>query len=314
MSFMKNVWGLVAAVLSGVLLAMCYPGFGVDGLVWVWAVPVMAALWVFGNKNTQNGKRVKWRGFGLGWLCGMAFWVINVSWLKSMGDLDGVPAGAAIFAWLGLSAYLSIYFGIWGAVLASVGNPWKESDSLTDSNKEKKKSRVELLVEEKMMASDEKSALALSGGKLGGRFQGGVKESFKTMRFALLAASLWVFLEWLRGYLFTGFGWSGVGVAFHDNATMAQSADLVGVIGLSFLPMLMCAMVVQLVRRMVCEARAGKFKPHYEIAMTVGLVALAFVYGVVKIGQYKNAESIDVKVVLLQENIPQTLKWGKLNW
>ncbi len=304
MIFIKNVWGLLAAVVSGLILAMCYPGYGVDGFVWIWAVPLMAALWVFGNKNAEDGKRVKWRGFGLGWLSGMVFWSINVSWLLAMGDLDGVPPVAAVFAWLGLSAYLSIYFGIWGAVLASVGNPWKKSSGLSETTKPRKKSRVEQLVEEKMEASEER----LSGAS--GKLKGGTKESFKTMRYALLAASLWVVLEWLRGWLFTGFGWSSVGVAFHDDATMSQSADLVGVVGLSFLPLLVCAMSVQLVARMIGEARAGKFKPHYEIAMTLGLVALAFVYGVVKIGQYKNAETIEVKVLLLQENLTQSLKWG----
>lgn len=320
MKVMRKTWGMLAAALSGVMLAMCYPGFALDGLVWVWAIPLMAALWIRGDKNAQCGNRVKWRGFGLGWLCGMVFWLINVSWLAAMGDLDGVPPAAANFAWVGLSAYLSLYFGIWGAVLASVGNPWRKSDQVTNSNKEKAqskpKSRVDQLVEEKLRKADMKSSLAVSGSagnstvKASGKFSGGLRESLRTMRFALLAASLWVVLEWLRGWLFTGFGWSGVGVAFHDNATMAQSADLVGVIGLSFLPMLVSAMLLQLVWRMVAEAKVGKFRPHYEIAMSVGLVALAFVYGVVKIDQYKDAESIDVKVLMLQENLPQSLKWG----
>ncbi|MFT5906403.1 MAG: apolipoprotein N-acyltransferase, partial [Cryomorphaceae bacterium] len=101
------------------------------------------------------------------------------------------------------------------------------------------------------------------------------------------------------------------GVAFHENATMAQAADLVGVVGLSFLPMLVCSMLVQLGKRLIDEARAGaKFKAHWEIAFTVGLVVMSFVYGVVKMNECKQAETMAVRVLLLQPNISQNEKWG----
>lgn len=290
----------MAAVLSGVLLAMCFPGYDVGGFVWVWGVPLMVALWSGGSCV-----KLKWRGFFLGWLGGLVFWLMTVNWLVAMGELDNVPEVGAWFAWIGLSVYLAVYFGVWGVFLATVGNPWKGKASTRlgssagdDSGVNR---RIDVLVQEK-----------LAGGRRK-RFDlmGGFGESMRVMRFAVMHASLWVVLEWLRGWLFTGFSWNGLGVAFHENATMSQAADLVGVVGLSFLPMLICSMLVQLGKRLLDEARdGGKFKAHWEIAFSVGLVALSFVYGVVKIGECRESEKLAVKVLLLQPNISQSEKWG----
>ncbi|MGJ8655703.1 MAG: apolipoprotein N-acyltransferase [Akkermansiaceae bacterium] len=291
---LRKYWGVLAAVLSGVMLAMCFPGYDVGGFVWVWAMPLMVALW-----SGVGERKLKRRGFFVGWMSGVVFWLMTVNWLLAMGELDTVPAVGAWFAWIGLSVYLALYFGVWGIFLATVGNPWrgKNVDVV-----EGKKSRIDVLVEEK-----------LAGDKKGKRFDlmGGFGTSMRVMRFAVMHASLWVVLEWLRGWLFTGFTWNGLGVAFHENATMAQAADLVGVVGLSFLPMLVCSMLVQLGKRLVDEARdGGKFKAHWEIAFTVGLVAMSFVYGVVKMGECRQSEKLAVRVLLLQPNISQNDKWG----
>ena len=258
----------------------------------MWAVPLMVALW-----SGSGSKKIKRRAFFLGWICGLVFWLMTVNWLLAMGDLDTVPQVGAWFAWIGLSVYLALYFGVWGVFLATVGNPWKARSDDTDVEN---KSRIDELVEQKLSGSKKKSDL-----------MGGFGTSMRVMRFAVMHASLWVVLEWLRGWLFTGFTWNGLGVAFHENATMAQAADLVGVVGLSFLPMLVCSMLVQLGKRLIDEARGGgKFKAHWEIAFTVGLVMMSFVYGVVKMNECKQAETLAVKVLLLQPNISQNEKWG----
>lgn len=283
-------------MVSGVLLAMCFPGYDVGGFVWVWAMPLMVVLWC-----GVGEKKLKRRGFFLGWLSGVVFWLMTVNWLLAMGDLDTVPVVGAWFAWIGLSVYLAVYFGVWGMFLVTVGNPWGVRNA---EKVEGKKSRIDLLVEEKLAGSASKTRKRFD-------LMGGFGESMRVMRFAVMHASLWVVLEWLRGWLFTGFTWNGLGVAFHENATMAQAADLVGVVGLSFLPMLVCSMLVQLGKRLVDEARAGgKFKAHWEIAFTVGLVAMSFVYGVVKMGECRQSEKMAVRVLLLQPNISQNDKWG----
>lgn len=276
------------------MLAMCFPGYNVGGFVWVWSVPLMVALWCGGDS-----KKPKLRGFILSWVCGLVFWLMTVNWLLAMGDLDAVPAAGARFAWIGLSVYLALYFGVWGIFLTTVGNPWKLGSAEVVVEK---KSRIDLLVEQKLAKSGAKKRMFLMGG---------FGTSMRVMRFAVMHASLWVVLEWLRGWLFTGFTWNGLGVAFHDTAVMAQAADLVGVVGLSFLPMLVCSMMVQLGKRLIDEARVGgKFKAHLESAFTVGLVVMVFIYGVFKMREMKQAETMAVKVLLLQPNISQNDKWG----
>lgn len=222
-----------------------------------------------------------------------------------MGDLEGVNPAAAYFAWISMSLYLSLYFGIWGVVCATVGNPWKKSGV----QEQEKKSRVDQAIEKKLAASNARSNLA-TGGKKKFDLMSGFGTSLRVIKFAIMHASLWVVLEWLRGWLFTGFTWNGVGVAFHETPTISQAADLVGVVGLSFLPMLVCSTFLQLGARLIQEAKTARFKAHWEIAFTVGLVSLAFVYGILRMGHFRGVETHPVKVLILQENIPQSIKWG----
>ncbi len=44
--------------------------------------------------------------------------------------------------------------------------------------------------------------------------------------YAFINAAAWVGIEWLRGWVFTGFGWNGLGVAFHETPVLAQATDL----------------------------------------------------------------------------------------
>ncbi|MFD2158902.1 apolipoprotein N-acyltransferase [Rubritalea tangerina] len=279
----------LASVLSGVFLAMCFPGFEyAPGMVWVWAVPLMAALWIGGGET----KRKRY-GFGVGMVAGLSFWLINLKWLQSMGDLPTVPVAGAFFGWLMLSAYVAVYFGLWGMLLASVGNPWR-------ARRERVKSAIEMKMAEK------------EGEKKRGRKRvSGVGASLRVVVYATLHASSWVVLEWLRGWLMTGFGWNGVGVAFHEVPVMMQVADIVGVTGLSFLPIFLCSVVLQTGKRFIDELRAGKFQAHFEIAVTVGMIAVVFAYGVNRMSYYANQEARAVNVLLVQENIEQRMKWDE---
>jgi len=220
-----------------------------------------------------------------------------------MGDLDNVPAAGAWFAWIGLSFYLALYIGVWGMFLATVGNPWK-----TLERKSKKAEKIISNVDKRIA---EKLAEEQQGKKRKFDLFGSFSESMRVMRFALIHASLWVVLEWLRGWLFTGFTWNGLGIAFHETPTIAQSADLVGVTGLSFLPILVCSMLVQLGKRLIDEVRdGGKFKAHWEILFAVGLVVVSFLYGIKRLADCSQLEKQEVKVLLLQSNFSQNQKHG----
>ena len=60
-------------------------------------------------------------------------------------------------------------------------------------------------------------------------------KSTNNLRLAFILAAAWTTLEWLRGWVFSGFGWNGLGVALHDYWPLIQITELTGVAGLSFM-------------------------------------------------------------------------------
>jgi apolipoprotein N-acyltransferase len=134
---------------------------------------------------------------------------------------------------------------------------------------------------------------------------GRVAESMRSMGFAFAVAAFWCGSEWLRGWVFTGFGWNTLGVAFHRTPVMAQSADLLGICGLSFLPVFLQAVVLQVGARMVRRARGGRRGLRVDFGVAAVLVALAFCYGVWRIHTLGARDGARLKVLLVQLNIPQ---------
>ena len=86
---------------------MCFPGWNLSGLVWLWMLPLLPAVW--------RGQS-KWYGFFICYLSGVTFWLINLKWLWTVSGL-----GALVMA-----AFLALYFGLWGAIAVSIGNPWRK--------------------------------------------------------------------------------------------------------------------------------------------------------------------------------------------
>jgi apolipoprotein N-acyltransferase len=105
--------------------------------------------------------------------------------------------------------------------------------------------------------------------------------------------------------LFTGFGWNGLGVAFHETPAMAQAADLLGVAGLSLLLVFFQAVLVQAGWRTLCGARDGRRRLRLDFAVAVAVVALVLCYGVARMASEGRGESLRLKVLLVQINIPQ---------
>src|SRR6202040_1382648 len=96
---------------------------------------------------------------------------------------------------------------------------------------------------------------------------------------AFLAASAWVTHEWTRGWLFSGFGWNGLGVALHAEWPMIQVAEFTGVVGLSFALVFVNIIAVTTPFRLFAEARTHRMRPHFDLTLTmIGMVAL-FAFG-----------------------------------
>lgn len=273
----RAVWPLLAALISGLLLAMCFPGWNLSGLVWVWMLPLFPAIW--------RGRSKRY-GFGIGYCAGFVFWLLNLKWLWTVSGLGGMV----------MAAFLALYFGLWGAIAVSIGNPWRKRGGRQAGRS------AGGSIQQKIV---QKEATQKKSGLLGGV----LNESIYSLRFAMINAAAWVGVEWLRGWVFTGFGWNGLGVAFHDTPVLAQAADLVGVTGLAFLPVFMSAVLVQSASRIKGEVASGKFRPRLDFSVAALLLAVHFCYGVWRIKDVGSWQTERVRVLLIQENIPQDIKW-----
>ncbi len=136
-------------------------------------------------------------------------------------------------------------------------------------------------------------------------------DSFRNLRVTIAAAAAWVGLEWIRGVLFTGWGWNNLGTALHEQTALIQIADITGVGGVSFLIVAANVMAVITVRRLTLEVGRTKLRPHYDFTLTVALIAAAFAYGVHHYYAAVPGEKVTVKIAAVQANIPQHQKWDE---
>lgn len=137
-------------------------------------------------------------------------------------------------------------------------------------------------------------------------------KSWNNLRVAALSAAAWTGLEWIRGELFTGFGWNSLGISLHRNLALIQISDITGVGGLSFLLVMVNVMIVITVKRIRTELGRHALRPHYDFSLTVALVAVVFGYGVRQLFA-KPVESLPLTVAAVQGNIPVNEKRDPIN-
>lgn len=131
--------------------------------------------------------------------------------------------------------------------------------------------------------------------------------SWHNIKVCTLGAAGWVATEWLRGVLFSGFGWNALGIAQHANIPLIQIADLTGVGGVSFLLAMASLMAVATVARLKLELGRGARRAHYDFALTIALIVLAWSYGLRQIMAPPH-EMIAVTFAAVQGNIPQAVR------
>ncbi|HRQ87439.1 MAG TPA: apolipoprotein N-acyltransferase [Bacteroidia bacterium] len=260
------------AVLSGVLLALCYAPWNVGDLVWVWASPLLAALWFSEPRLRKKGTVPRWRhGFRLGYLAGFTFFAINVSWIAQISKVAGTfLAGAG--ALVGMGLYFGLYFAAFGTFAATVGR-WSPPNT--------------------------------------GPANSGPRNLLGVLKAAALNGAAWCGLEWLRGILFTGFGWNGLGVALKDHLALAQFADVIGITGYGFILMFVGTMLFCTFVRMSREIRwQSRLRPYFDFASAASVVVGLFLYGLPKMMQ-SPSKTVDLRARILQLNIPLEDKWSE---
>ncbi|MEI8121426.1 MAG: apolipoprotein N-acyltransferase [bacterium] len=107
-------WRILAALLSGVLLALSFPPFKTANLAWVALIPLLIAL----IRQPEGGNTVG-QAFRLGISGGLVFWLLSLSWLFRLFETSPAPMLLIGLAWLFLGACCALY---WGAF--SVAASW----------------------------------------------------------------------------------------------------------------------------------------------------------------------------------------------
>lgn len=134
--------------------------------------------------------------------------------------------------------------------------------------------------------------------------------SLRNITFAVRAACAWVALDWVRGWLFTGFGWNTPGIALHENLSLIQIADLFGVYGITFV-VVYTTTIIALVLRRVFQVATIRELPNLrgEMMTAILLVGISVSYGVRCVVQYNTKGTVPFRVIAVQPNIPQEEKF-----
>lgn len=141
-------------------------------------------------------------------------------------------------------------------------------------------------------------------GFFGFRFFYGASESRASGRIAsaLFLASLWVVLEWVRGWMISGLPWALLGMSQWKNLPFIQIADVTGVWGVSFAVMAVNVLLYQFLRY--------KKKALHCLVVAAALVAVLCGYGWLQMARWGPSDGRpQLRVSVLQGNIPQDQKW-----
>ena len=271
MTRLVTAWPWLAAICSGFLYAACFPPFNLTWLCWIALTPLIAAIWFSGGESCHP-----WlRNLLLGYVTGLTFFWIVFSWLTTV----------TILGWFVLEFYMAIYVAIW-AWFCGLVRP------------RPKINRVGCSKWEQMLSQARTSATPP---------QSPWTKSTNNLRLALLLAAAWTTLEWLRGWVFSGFGWNGLGVALHDNWPLIQIAELTGVAGLSFLIAFVNVIILTTAYRLVVEARTRVMRPHFDFTFTMAAIVGVLVFGFRATQVSPAAKTL--RVTAVQSNVPQNQKF-----
>jgi apolipoprotein N-acyltransferase len=125
-------------------------------------------------------------------------------------------------------------------------------------------------------------------------------------------AGIWVALEYLRTFLFTGFPWCLLGHSQYGHLSLIQIADMSGVYGISFL--IVCVNVTGFLLFPKKDPELNPKKP-----IIVGLILSSIlISGTIMYGNYRLKEHDDtskkennIVVAIVQGNIDQSIKWER---
>jgi apolipoprotein N-acyltransferase len=272
--YLLRLWPWLAAIITGLLAAGSLPPFNQTWLCWFALVPLTFAIWF-----SENSRRRWLRDFALGYVAGLVFFWTSFYWLTSVTALG----------WFVLQFYMALYFAAWGWCCGMM-RPREDSHSFATDK------WSEMLARAKSAPPPSSSPWLKSG---------------HNMFLALSLAAAWVALEWIRGWLFSGFGWNGLGIALHNNWPLIQIAEFTGVAGVSFLVAFSNVILATTARRLWQESRTRAMRPHYDLTLTMVVLVGVFATGLNAV--QSRGPTRPLKVAMVQSAVPQEDKFDLRN-
>lgn len=124
------------------------------------------------------------------------------------------------------------------------------------------------------------------------------------MRIVALAVALTV-TEWLRGHVLTGFPWNAFGYALTGPLTLAQSASLVGLWGLTFIAIAVFASPAALM-----DEESETRRRWLPLTASALVLVLMTAFGALRLGTQPTEFVADVRLRILQPNLQQDQKFN----
>ena len=267
----SRVWPWAAAIASGAMLSLSFPPADMGGLAFVALIPLLLAVW-----KGRGGKGSARFRFALGYVTGLVFFSTTFFWLSELAPLyDSTVLLGLPFL---LALYLALYPAAWACFAGWIAGehfwPIPPPDPLAPF------ARPALL------------------------------KSARNLAIAALISAAWVGLEWVRGWMISGFGWNSLGVSLHSDLPLIQIAEFTGVGGLGFMLVMCNAIGLITVLRIRVEIGRIRLRPHFDFGITVAMVVLVFSYGVRVLMREDSAPKggVALRIAAVQPNIPQTWK------
>lgn len=123
--------------------------------------------------------------------------------------------------------------------------------------------------------------------------------------YPLAGATIWVSLEWIRGWLLSGFPWGFLGYTQWNNPSGIQIASTTGVYGVSFLIIFFNAGIASIIVH-----RNAWRKELTTVGIPILLTIVCIGYGVFVLSRDQATPNTEVKVALIPGNIKQIDKWN----
>ena len=123
----------------------------------------------------------------------------------------------------------------------------------------------------------------------------------------LILPALWVSLEFIRGFLFTGFPWGILGYTQYRNPIMIQISDITGPYGVSFIIVMVNVVTYACLSNLFRKAQYFRaLRP--QLAVSVIIIIAVMLYGYLALNE--DDLNTGIKLSVVQGNIEQAKKWS----